>query len=851
MTDAKILRIVVASPGDVQKERDLVPKVVEEVNRDIAKDKGLRLEVYRWETDAYPGFHLDGAQGLIDPILKIEDCDILIGIFWKRFGKPVKDAKSGTEHEFNTAYEAWKKKSTPQIMVYFSQKKYMPQSEEETEQQRLVIRFKKDFPEEGLWWSYQNPAAFEHLLRGHLINFLQNRKPTSGKPEEPEIPVPQLLPLHQLPPPPADFTGRENELNELRAAIETSGAHISGLQGQGGVGKTALAVKLAHEIASKFPDAQIFLNLRGVSTEPSDKPLTTAEAMAHVIRSFHPESKLPESEPELSGHYQNVLHGKRVLLLMDNARDAAQVKPLIPPQGCALLVTSRQYFTLQGLHPERLDTLPPPKAEAFLLAVAPRIQEQAKSIAKLCAYLPLALELAARTLADRVDLDPADYAQRLASEENRPKLLAAGNESVESSISLSYALLDPEIQKRWRMLGVFPDTFDELAAAAVWGMEGTASEDAITKALNSAKDTLSQLLQYSMLEWNEATKRYRLHDLTRDFARIKMSGAERDEAAFRHSEHYKNVLAFADLLYLKGGGSVLRGLALFDLEWGNTQAGQAWASSRAATDDEAARVASNYAHAGVYCLDLRQHPRERIVWRDAALSAARRLKDRQSEGVHLSNLGSAFTHLGETSRAIDYYEKALAVARRFGDRRGEGNVLGNLGSAYADLGETRRAIESYEQRLKIALEIGDRVGEGNALGSLGSAYRNLGKTRRAIEFYEQRLKIARDIGDRRGEGTALGNLGNAFADLGETRRAIEFYEQAQAIDIEVGDRRGEAADLFNMSLALDQLGERKQAIEHAEAALKIYGQIEDPNAAQVRRQLDDWKSEPRPKGSGS
>src|ERR1019366_829646 len=160
-----------------------------------------------------------------------------------------------------------------------------------------------------------------------------------------EAPLPVIAALHQPPPPPADFTGRTTELAELRAAIEKGGVHISGLQGQGGVGKTALALKLAAELAPNYPDAQIYLDLKGVS----EKPLTAAEAMSHVLRTFHPEVKLPEKEEDIHALYLSVLHNQRALLLMDNAKDASQVRPLIPPPGSALLVTSRQHFALPGL----------------------------------------------------------------------------------------------------------------------------------------------------------------------------------------------------------------------------------------------------------------------------------------------------------------------------------------------------------------------------------------------------------------------------------------------------------------------------------------------------------------------
>lgn len=175
------LRVVLASPGDVQPERDTIHDVIDELNRGVGELVGARFEISRWETDAYPGFHVDGPQGLIDRILRITDADVVIGIFWKRFGTPVKDAGSGTEHEFRAAYKAWKKNRRPQIMMYFREKSYQPRTKEETDQWGKVLEFRGAFPKEGLWWPYSDRREFEKLVRGHLTNFLKDRKRKTRK----------------------------------------------------------------------------------------------------------------------------------------------------------------------------------------------------------------------------------------------------------------------------------------------------------------------------------------------------------------------------------------------------------------------------------------------------------------------------------------------------------------------------------------------------------------------------------------------------------------------------------------------------------------------------------------------
>jgi tetratricopeptide (TPR) repeat protein len=617
--------------------------------------------------------------------------------------------------------------------------------------------------------------------------------------------------LHQLRPPLKDFTGRDAELAEVLTQIRGAGVTITGVRGLGGIGKTELAYALADRLEPDYPDAQLYLDLKGTT-----EPLARREVLAYVVRCFHPQAKAPDNDAELLAQYRSDLNGKRALLLMDNAFDDAQVADLCPPPaGCVLLVTSRQQFTLPGLFVKNLDTLSPEDARDLLLRICPRIGDAAERIAELCAWLPLALRLAGGALAKRRNLSPGDYVHRLSDAQRRLKHL----DKVEGSLRLSDTLLADQLRRAWYALSVFPGTFDQAATAAVWGVEP-----------DRAQDTLGELLHYSVLELNEGTGRYRLHDLVRIYAGEQLAADERRTAQYRHAEHYCGVLRAAEAEYLKGGDAMGVGLALADAEWPNIQAGAAWARGHAESSLAALALVSKYPDAGAYVLDLRLHPRQYADWLEAAVAAARKLGDRAAEGRHLGNLGLAYADLGEPQRAIEYHEQALVISREIEDRRAEGQDLGNLGNAYAALGEPRRAIEFQEQHLEIARAIGDRHGEGHALGNLGNAYAALAEPRRAIEFYEQDLEIARALGDRHGEGQAFGNLGIAYAALGEPRRAIEFCEQQLTITRAIGDRRGEANACWNIGLAYEKLGDLPRAADLMQVCVDYERELGHPDA---------------------
>ncbi|MDX2041261.1 MAG: tetratricopeptide repeat protein [Acidobacteriota bacterium] len=633
--------------------------------------------------------------------------------------------------------------------------------------------------------------------------------------------------LRQINSPPRDFVGRQTELRELLADLET-GAVISGVQGKGGIGKTTLALKLAERLGQQFTGAQLFLDLQGMSATP----VKTTSAMEHVIRSFHSETgQLPNTVAELQPLYQSILQtevsaGQRVLLLFDNAKDRAQVEPLIPPAGCVMLVTSRAHFTLPGMKERNLEALPMADARDLLTELCDRCQTEAEELATLCGRLPMALRIVGSFLRERRDYPVARYLEKLRAA--RLKQLP----EVAASLQLSCEQLPPELLAHWHKLSVFPDSFDLRAAAAVLEMDA-----------DGALDPLSELVRFSLLDWLDAEQRYTMHDLARDYTDSFLTDDEREELKLNHAQHFCRVLAEAKALYKAGGEQVVKGMALFDRERTHIETGQFWAANRREASPAAAELCVEYPNAGVYVLSLRQHPREWIGWLEIQLTAARRLKRQSMEGNALGNLGLAYANLGETRKAIEFYEQALVASREIGDRRNEGAWLGNLGSAYANLGETRKAIEFYEQRIVIAREIGDRRGEGNSLGNLGVSYEMLEETNRAIEYYEKAMILSREVGDMRNEASLLGSLGMSYFVSNEDDKSFEYLERALALSRELEDPGQEATWLFMLGGNYYFIGEKQKAIEKMEAALKIYGAIESPHAAMVREQLAKWRSE--------
>jgi Tetratricopeptide repeat len=353
-------------------------------------------------------------------------------------------------------------------------------------------------------------------------------------------------------------------------------------------------------------------------------------------------------------------------------------------------------LALSGSKRLTLDQLHPAEARELLCSIASHLTaDVADQIADLCGYLPLALRAAGSLLAVTVDLEPADYVEQLREECTR--LEKIGSEEIERSVAatfhLSYVRLSDEAARVFRTLSVMQGSFDASAAEAIAEDERHAQ--------------LSELVKRSLVQYDSPTKRYRMHDLTRLFAAARLNDEERLTAARQHAMHYQTVLSAADDLYQQGHDGVLEGLAWYEQEASQIAAGQAWAVARMGAEEGAAQLCIAYPDAGVYVLELRQHPRERIQWLEAMLAAARQLQQREAEGAALGNLGGAYAALGEMPRAIGYYEQVLQIAREIGDRRGEGYTRWNMALAWEDLGDRAQAIAGAEAALFLFEQIED------------------------------------------------------------------------------------------------------------------------------------------------
>jgi tetratricopeptide (TPR) repeat protein/transcriptional regulator with XRE-family HTH domain len=661
----------------------------------------------------------------------------------------------------------------------------------------------------------------------------------------------------QLPPAVAYFTGRESALAALSEMLDQAGqvppgaAVISAVDGMAGVGKTTLAVLWAHQVAPRFGDGQLYVNLRGF--DHADGPAAPAGAIRGFLDALGaaPE-QIPPSLDAQAALYRSLLAGRRMLVVLDNARDEQQVRPLLPASpGCLVLVTSRRQLAgLAAADGARLLTLDLPghgearqmltlRLGAGRAAAEPHAVDQ---IASRCARLPLALAVAAARARPRSSLTA--LAAELDDLAGRLDALDAGDPaaSVRVVFSWSYRQLSPEAGRMFRFLGLHPGP--DLTAPAAASLTATARPAALR--------ALRELTATNLLT-EHPPGRYACHDLLHayaaELARAVDDGPAREAATHRMIDHYLHT-AHAGAVLLKPWREPV---ALAPKRPGVTpeqlrdpQAAMAWFEAehrvligatalavKAGLDACAAQLPSVMAD----YLERRGHWRESAAIQRTALAAATRLGDTAARAMAGRELGRACAWLADYDQARAHLTDSLKLYRELGEVGGQARAHQSLAWLAGREGRIRDSIEHAEQSLDMFRISGNLAGQAAALNALGYSLALLGEPERARPFCRQALALNRELGDRRGEAHAWDSLGYAEHRLGHHRAAASCYQSALSLFRELRDR-------FNEAEILAHLGDTCQAAENIpdardawQQALRILDDLNHPDADQVRARL--------------
>lgn len=659
----------------------------------------------------------------------------------------------------------------------------------------------------------------------------------------------------QLPATVRHFTGRVRELMTLTRMSSTTapaaggGAMISVISGTAGVGKTALAVRWSHMAAGRFPDGQLFVNLRGY--DPAG-PVNPADALAGFLRGLGvPGQNIPSELDELAGQFRSVLADRRVLVVLDNAASVDQVRPLLPGgPGCAALITSRDSLpalvAADGAQRLNLDTLPLDDAIEILLAlVGDRVINEpraAETLAAQCARLPLALRLTAELAASQPDQRLADLAADLASEERRLDMLDAGGDArsgLRAVFSSSYQSLDMETARAFRLAGLVPGAdFDVYALAALTGVE-----------LGLAQSMLERLAGSCLLH-PAGPGRYAMHDLLRAYARELVGGVSRAGDPDRGNEPERRAATaalFDHYLYTAASASD----TLFPAEASRRPCVLAPPSpappvatrdqARAWLDAERANLvaaAGQMAYDGWHCyvtrlaailvdyLDVGGFYQEAIAIHGHASQAASLAGDLAAEAEAAWSLGIADFRQSRYQRAAWLLQRALALFQDLRDVSGEARALHDLGLIDASAGRRyAQATAQLERALALFRQIGDQPGQARALGNLGLIDIRQGRYLRARDYLRQALELCQSIGDRPGQAHSLSKLGVIEERQGRWAEARGHLGDALAACREIGDRAGEADVLRSLGMIDSYLGNHVRAVSHLQHALTLSTEI--------------------------
>jgi DNA-binding SARP family transcriptional activator len=696
------------------------------------------------------------------------------------------------------------------------------------------------------------------ILRGELepVPVVQSG-PTTPR-DAPEAVVPA-----QLPPDIPGFTGRDEQVARLDRLLLSSRSPvvIAALSGVAGIGKTALAVHWAHRVAGRFSDGQLYVDLRGFA--PGVAAMDPDEALHGFLDALGvPSRRIPVGRTARTGLFRSLLASRRMLILLDNARDAEQVRPLLPgTPGCAVVVTSRDQLpglvAAEGAHPLPLDVLSNDEARRLLahrlgegrLAGHPRPVD---AIIDGCAGLPLALAIVAARAAITPELSLRALAGELDSGDSGDRLdaLSGADRSVDvrEVFSWSYRLLTTGAARLFRLLGLHPGHHLSPNAAASLAGE----PPAVTRRL------LAELVTANLLT-RHGSDRYAVHDLLRAYAselsHKEDTDDERQLALRRLLDHYLHTARPAALLLNPPRDPIALDppvpgawpdrLADHDeaVAWLTMERPVLVAMIRLAAGSGFDTHAWQLAWTLDDFFDRRGHWRHQAASQETALAAARRLENRSGVAQAHLGLGRVYTKLTQFDEAEAHLHQALGVFGELDDEAGRARGYHNLAQVAERRGHYEEALRHAETALGLCRASGHRLGQANTLSTIGWYHALLGRYRRTLRYCRAALVLHQELGDRHGEAAGWDSLGYAHHHLRQYHEALACYRRALTMCRELGDRYNEAGVLINLGDAHECQGEGASACAAWRQAADILDELDHPHADTVRKRLDrtQWR----------
>jgi tetratricopeptide (TPR) repeat protein len=647
----------------------------------------------------------------------------------------------------------------------------------------------------------------------------------------------------QLPADVAGFSGRSADLARLDQLLDagaiTAALSLGVVSGTAGVGKTALAVHWAHRVADRFPDGQLFVNLCGYDVERAVAPETV---LAEFLRALGVDSSaIPWGRAERAALYRTLLHGRRMLVLLDNASDEEQVRPLLPGSGsCFVVVTSRDRLSglavREGAHRVDVDLLSPTEAVDLLgTLVGTRVDAEpaaAVTLAEQCARLPLVLRVAAELAAVRSGTPVSELVAELTDERRRLDMFDAAvdeRSAVRTVFEWSYRRLPAAAARLFRLLGLHPGAdIDGYALAALAGADVAAS-----------RTHLDVLIQAHLIR-ESRPGRYRMHDLLRAYAAERSgteSEADRRAALARLLGHYLAGAAEAmDILYpaerhhrppppaptgpVPPLGTEELARAWLDAERSNLVAATVLAADQGwpAQAGQLAATLNNY-------LNVAGHFGDTLTTSSHALRAARLHGDHRVEALACYNLGGAYMLLADYDQAVEYFRQALAGYEATGDIAGTARALSAVGWVHAERGGYAATLDHYQQALARYQEAGDRLGVATMLGWVGLELGRAGRLDESLDHFRRARSVCREIRAYDREVEVLSDLGQVLIWAGRYTEMLEPTREAIVLTRQIGDRVHEPDLLINLAESLAATGRAKQALTHYRSALALARKI--------------------------